>query len=199
MRSTNHLDMFYFSSHNPKNFQTCKLFKLSIARFFMSITLQSESVSNSVTQTPWVFWDWFVAWVGNSNMDKTHSLYIKLQCNVQTKFTSTAYCTCKMAKAQGRFSKSDLSMRYVFFSIYSELNKNSIEIALCVNFYAKLLPYIGNFDWLGSLWFENFNGFLTVNKSAKVISKILIRYNGYYWIFGVLATPNQTIHIKLAF
>ena len=42
------------SLRNPKKFRTCEPFKFSNARFFYP-----DSVANSATQKPWVFWDCF--------------------------------------------------------------------------------------------------------------------------------------------
>ena len=47
-------------------------------------------------------------------------------------------------------------------SVYSESNRNSIEIGLCVQIFTKLLLIIADF--------------VTVNKSAKVMGNIFIWY-----------------------
>ena len=38
--------------------------------------------------------------------------------------------------------ESNLSIRYVFFSVHSEINRSSIEIGLFAQFLAKVLPNI---------------------------------------------------------
>ena len=69
------------------------------------------------------------------------------------------------------------------FSVHSEFNRNSMEIGICVQFFATKLPKIASFHRLRPLCSETFNNFVIVNMSKKVICKISIWYNARCLIF----------------
>ena len=80
---------------------------------------------------------------------------VAVQCT-DMKFTSAAYNTREMVKQREVFL---LKVTLCCFSVYDEFNSNSIEIGLCVQLFAKLLPDITIFHYLGLLWSEKFKLF----------------------------------------
>ena len=85
------------------------------------------------------------------------------------KFTFAVYKTCEIAWRNGEKHKSEVRIRYALF----QLTVNSKRIPYKSDFVFRLLPSycqtLPFFDCMRLLWPEKLNGFLTVDKSAKVI------------------------------
>ena len=56
------------------------------------------------------------------------------------KFISTGYNTWEMIKKDKVVSVKVTSVHVMCFLVYSEFNKSTIEIGLCIQFFAKLVP-----------------------------------------------------------
>ena len=64
---------------------------------------------------------------------------IAMQC-ANVKFTSAAYDTCGVVKKRKVVPMKVISVNVTRFLVNSEFNRHSIEIRLCVQFFAKPLP-----------------------------------------------------------
>ena len=105
---------------------------------------------------------------------------VATQCT-NMKFTFTTWNALEMeGNCKIILLKSDLSTKYAFFSVYSEVKRKSIEIGRFAKFLAKLLLNIFICHILKALWSEKINSFLIVNKRAKVVFEISLWYKGNY-------------------
>ena len=78
-------------------------------------------------------------------------------------------------KSESRPDETDLSIGYALFQFI----ENSMEIGVGVQFYGKLL-YCHFSVTEGSLSSEKSNGFLKINKIAKVMCGISFWYDAHY-------------------